>query len=137
MAKAWVWVLVVVLIILGVIWVGNYHYSYYDPNGSCRDARGNYYPCEKTYRYSNSDSYDYYRYSYNDNYGNRVVISRQGYDFDNYYDCYHASIADDRYGQYLKENYGLVCNNMYSPLTEQNYISYQNNYERPPTIYVS
>lgn len=136
MAKAWVWILVGILAIVGVIWIADYWYNYHT-TGVCWDDRGNAYPCGKAYRYSNDN---YFTYSYYDNYGNKVVKSYSNYDehnFDDYYDCYHARNLDSRYGEMLREQYGIRCygyeavNDNYNTNTNNRYVS-----EKAPIIYV-
>jgi len=131
MAKAWVWVLVGVFII-AMVWIGDYWYNYYTI-GTCRDDHGNAYPCGKSYRYSDNYDYNYLSYSYYDSYGNRVVVNKE-HNFDDYYDCYHASIPDSRYGQLLREDYGIRCWG-YEVLND-NPITYYSNSEKAPIIYV-
>ncbi len=136
MAKAWLWVLIGVVVILGFIWTADYWYNYHT-TGTCWDSRGNPYACGKAYRYSDNN-YNYLTYSYYDNYDNRVTVDRS-YNFDDYYDCYHARTMDSRYGELLREEYGIRCrgyeavNDNYNARVNTNnrYVS-----EKAPLIYV-
>jgi len=142
MAKTWIWVLLGIVVIAGIIWYTNYGYSY---GGLCRDDHGNYYSCQKVNYHDYYDSYDYSRtYVYYDNYGNRIIKNVYSeHNYDDYYDCYHANTHGDRYGNYLKEEYGLSCRGNTPVNDYQNYNSnyYQSNSnyysEKAPIIYIN
>lgn len=134
MAKVWLWVVVCVIGLTALIWFGDYWYNYHT-TGICRDDRGNSYLCGKAYKYSSdSDYYNTVRYSYYDNYGNRVNVAKN-YDYDDFYDCYHARTYDSRYGELLREDYGIRCRGY--EVVSDNYNTNKNSYsEKAPTIYV-
>lgn len=132
MAKAWVWVSVGIVFLLVILWAGRYSYTY---AGVCRDDYGRSYACQKT-NYNSDLNENAVRYSYSDPWGNKVTIKRYGHDFDDYYDCYHAKNLNDRYGRYLRENYGLVCRN-YEAMNEYNVIETTKEVtNKPPIVYV-
>jgi len=135
MAKTWIFVLVAIFAVVALVWLGDYWYNYYT-TGICRDDYGNSYLCEKSYRYSTYSDYNYVTYSY-DNYGNKVVKT-YNHDFDDYYDCYHARDITSRYGEILREDYGIRCRGyeVVSDNYQTNYYSSSVSSEQPPIIYV-
>lgn len=139
MAKAWLWILVGVVALISFIWFVDNWYNYHT-TGTCWDSRGNPYACGKAYRYSNSDynyNYNYLSYSYYDNYNNRITVDRI-HNFDDYYDCYHARTMDSRYGELLRERYGIRCRG-YEVVNDNYNTNYNHNRyvgEKAPLIYV-
>jgi hypothetical protein len=76
-------------------------------------------------------------YSYYDNYNNRITVDRI-HNFDDYYDCYHARTMDSRYGELLRERYGIRCRG-YEVVNDNYNTNYNpNRYvgEKAPLIYV-
>ena len=127
----------------------NYYYSSsysYGQMDSCRDSRGNSYPCYKQYRtnpnYDDEDYYDYGRYYYNelsinyrDVYGNYVTEIRPDYTRrycqDDWNLPWHLRTSSNCYS-----DYDPVYNNPYYPDIYVSYNNQQNNNQKDVVIYV-
>ncbi|MFA5259416.1 MAG: hypothetical protein WC979_06835 [Candidatus Pacearchaeota archaeon] len=122
----------------------NYAYGQMD---SCRDSRGNYYPCYKQYRtnpnYDDEDYYDGYYYTYRneistnyrDVYGNYVTEIRPDYTLryceDDWNLPWHLRTSSNCYS-----DYDLIYNNPYYPDIYVSYNSQQNNNQNKVIVYI-